>query len=302
MEHLTKQQIVLLTLFTTFVTSIATGIVTVSLMDQAPPAATGTIERVIEQTVNQVAAVAGGGNSTSASDSSAFVANATLAASGNPLEAVENATTIAERSLVRIKLLSDINAGAGATDNSKITGLGVIVSKAGLIITDKSTIAVQGNYVAVMPDGQNLPVATLQSQDNGDIVFLLAEIPVAAASSTPTGNISGARSAKVETFTPIVFAPTSGPNAPTLGETIITLSGADSTSVDQGIIKKINTSASSSPTSFVTSIDPSQTLIGSPLFDLSGNIIGLQTFSLNGNVFYPIGLVKPVIPVLNQGK
>ena len=298
MEHLTKQQIILLTLFTTFVTSIATGIVTVSLMDQATPSATGTIERVIEQTVNQVAAgVTGGENSASAS---ASVAQALGSAAGNgnlsqnPLEAVENATAIAQRSLVRIKLLSDVNAGLGATDNSKITGLGIVVSKSGLIVTDKSTIAVQGNYVAILPDGHSLPVVVLQSQNNGDIVFLLAQMPSATTSSTG--------SAKTETFTPIAFVPTTGSYAPALGEAIIALSGTDSTTVNQGIIKKINIDASSSPTSYVTSIDPMQTLVGSPLFDLSGNIVGLQTFSLNANVFYPIGLVEAVIPVLNQGK
>ena len=292
MEHLTKQQIVLLTLFTTFVTSIATGIVTVSLMDQAPPAATGTIERVIEQTVNQVASgVTGDQNAASASASAAALfANSALGNGNmfqNPLEAVANATAIAQRSLVRIKLLSDVNAGLGATDNSKITGLGIVVSKSGLIVTDKSTIAVQGNYVAVLPDGHSLPVVVLQSQNNGDIVFLLAQMPTATTT---------------ETFTPIAFAPTTGANAPALGSAVIALSGTDSTTVNQGIIKKINTDASSSPTSYVTSIDPMQTLVGSPLFDLSGNIVGLQTFSFDGDVFYPVGLIKGVIPALNGGK
>src|SRR4029077_18213268 len=50
-EKLTKSQIVLLTLLVSFVTSIATGIVTVSLMDQAPPAIAQSVSRIVEHTV-----------------------------------------------------------------------------------------------------------------------------------------------------------------------------------------------------------------------------------------------------------
>jgi len=53
-EQLTKTQIILLTLLVSFVTSIATGIVTVTLMDQAPPAITRTINRVVEKTIQTV--------------------------------------------------------------------------------------------------------------------------------------------------------------------------------------------------------------------------------------------------------
>jgi hypothetical protein len=53
-ENLTKSQIVLLTLLVSFVTSIATGIVTVSLMEQAPPTVAQTVNRVVERTIERV--------------------------------------------------------------------------------------------------------------------------------------------------------------------------------------------------------------------------------------------------------
>jgi hypothetical protein len=53
-EELNKFQLILLALLVSFVTSIATGIVTVTLLAQAPPGVTETINHIVERTIQTI--------------------------------------------------------------------------------------------------------------------------------------------------------------------------------------------------------------------------------------------------------
>ncbi len=58
-KDLNKSQLILLAILLSFITSIATGITTVTLMQQAPVAFTAPINRVIKQTVEKIVPVPG---------------------------------------------------------------------------------------------------------------------------------------------------------------------------------------------------------------------------------------------------
>lgn len=156
MEDLNKQQIVLLTLLVSFVTSLATGIITVSLMDQAPQGFTNTVSRVVERTVQVVS------QPTATSTVTATVVDTTPTLA----QIVEKVGT----AVIRIREKS----------TGEITGLGFFLNSDGFFVTDKSVFKLPNSdgsihqFEAVLSNGAVLPVQIVQAEVLGDIAYGVA--------------------------------------------------------------------------------------------------------------------------------
>lgn len=256
MEHLSKQQLILLALLVSFVTSLSTGIFTVSLMSQAPQGVMQTINQVVEKTIEKAVTPNG----------TASVVSSTI-----PEKNTSNAISIVSKSLVKI---------ADADNNNMILGLGLILNKKGIIMTDKSVIDSVPHYNIIFADGSSVPVNTSIAQITGDIVFLTIN------------NYD-----KLSGINPISYAPSIS-----LGQKVYYMNGTSTLALQEGLITTSGNSGSlvldSDTTPVHTNILLNKNSFGGVLFDLDGRVIGINTVSMDrdnsGSVFFPVMNVKQV--------
>lgn len=160
MEHLTKAQIVLLTLFVSFVASMATGIVVVTLMQQAPEPIAQTITNVVERTIEKITPgpTVEKTNTVIVKDEDLIVA----AIARNIKSTVALRTTIGEGGVL----------GAG---------VGVIVSDDGLMVTDRWNFGLGDLYATV--NGAQYTVTVLSNNSNNTLG--LGRLVPVTGTSTP---------------------------------------------------------------------------------------------------------------------
>lgn len=263
MEHLTKQQIVLLTLLVSFVSSIATGIVTVSLLDQAPPAVTQTINRVVERTIERVA---------TASTSTPQVVRETIVVKDD--QAVVGAITKASPSVVRV-----YGHYTGSTNNDFL-GLGVIVSKSGHVVA-RVSIQDRSSFSAVL-DGGNTVVLNLVSQDGATGLALFQS----EQSTNPV---------EARAFTSAVLGDSDGVK---LGQSVIAIGGENDSAVLSGVISSIARQGAMRPTGVQgvtlirSSISDESFASQSVLINLAGEVIGFKTGFSREDGYIPSGSVR----------
>ncbi len=135
-KDLNNSQMILLTLLVSFVTSIATGIVTVTLLDQAPAPISRTINRVVERTIEKVVPSESGNTK---------VDTVIIKEEDLVVEAFNRGT----KALVRIY------AGdkPEEIDDTKFIGIGTTISEDGKVIVNSDLVSKEGSFVAKTDTG-----------------------------------------------------------------------------------------------------------------------------------------------------
>src|SRR3989344_1738470 len=139
LKDLNNQQLILLALLVSFITSIATGIVTVALMDQAPPGVTQTINRIVKETVKVITPE---GNTKEVTTEKIIVKEEDFiveAAQKNSANVVRIGSIVGQDSF-RIGGL-EFPSGAQSSQSFKASGgSGFVITTDGLLVTDKNLL------------------------------------------------------------------------------------------------------------------------------------------------------------------
>ncbi len=267
MEELTKAQIILLTLLISFITSIATGIVTVSLLDQAPPGVTQTINRVVQTTVEKV-----------------VPGEPTIVTKQVPVteeDLIVSAVNQNTKSLVQIK----------DADVPSFSQLGLVVSKDGLIMSDAIAFDPNRKFSAVFSDGKTYPILAMQTTGKMVAVFKTA----------------GDSVKDKYTFTPAVLADSSnirlGQTVISLGKSdggnVVGVGVISGISMMDNPDKEKAKSTPRIPSLIRTNLNAEDGASGFYLLDLSGEIIGIHLLgegTSSKNTYTPVNIVKVDIP------
>jgi len=315
MENLTKHQLILVALLISFVTSIATGIVTVSLMDQAPKGVTQTINRVVERTVERVV---------TEPNKNKDVIKETIVVKEEDkiIEAIEKNA----KSMVRIYKTD--SSAVGGNSLKSFVGIGILISKDGDVATDGSIISPSSSYSVVLNDAKEYNVNSVSSQDSNPIAFLriipkenekLSVTPAILADSDTLKlgqtviSLGGKlrNSVSIGVITSFVESKDLNPEENVTTPEVIGLSELNQSTTTISTLANTTNLVATAEMSLVsnkfrilieTNIIPSDNTMGNPFINLSSEVVGIRVKTSNNSQtisFAPINEVKKSFSIVS---
>lgn len=238
MEDLNQHQLILLVLLVSFVTSIGTGIITVSLLQEAPPVITSTVNRVVEKTIETVVP-----NPETTGGETETIREVTVVVNQEEL-VTESIATISE-SIVRIYETNGVG--------ENFYGVGFIV---GNNIVSAQHGADTGNvdYRAVFNDGRETLVTRRENNaQEGIAIFRITD--GTAGQSATFGDVNGLK----------------------LGQSLIAIGGVESNEVSIGTLSSIiKDETSGGARELKVIFENEESVLGAPVINLKGQIIGVR--------------------------
>lgn len=261
LEQLTKTQLILLALLVSFVTSIATGIVTVTLVNQAPTDVIRTVNRVVEKTVERV--VPG---------ETKIVERVKEVSTPTESDLAVSAVNKSQDVVVYVKSLDGLETRGFFVSS---TGIAVVDYVPGFFEDISVNVTWSGNTNTTTP---TLPATVKKvSEANGLMLIALKETP---KSGVPFVNLSQA------------IVPTIGKNVISVG-----YSPKIGTNVEFGKVTAIvDKDLPEGSRRFVVSPAGSYSHIGSPVIDYSARVLGMNLGPKDG---YDGSLVLPLPSIDN---
>lgn len=288
MEELNNRQMVLLTSFVSFVVSIATGIITVAMLQEAPPTLTQTVNRVVEHTIERVVT----GTSTPVSTPGSTITNITK----ETIFAKEDDLVVSavEKNQPRVV---QIFKGEYATSSQPQT-IGFIVSRDGLIATEPKSLLGEAtpnpkeNYT-VLVNGKKYNAVPMGGQ-GADLPVYFLKISDLSAS---------------DTLDSVTYGRTDDPK---IAQTVVVLGGNDGTGVFKTTLSRLRFAkgtGTSSPAQYLVGIEtlpkiPEQNA-GALVVNLDGQVVGIVTTENTDPskyIIYPTSRILELVGAKGQAK